>query len=155
MDRPLHRRLIVRLLLVLLVLAACTEETTILGAVVSYEDGGPHPDRQVARAICNAAELAEDFDSIADIHIRVVDLETRDGLCMSDGKRSCWLPGSRTVVVVRPDDGCQVPDNGITHEYGHAAREGWQGDSDAHHEDKVYWHKWDKVAADRPCGGVR
>ena len=138
-----------------LLLVACTEETTILGAVVSYEDGGPHPDLQVARAICNAAEVARSIEAISDVQIRVVDEETRDGLCMSSGVRSCWLPASRTVVVVRPGDGCQVSDNAITHELGHADRQAWLGDSDSRHADVEWWARWDQIAADRPCGGVR
>lgn len=144
-----------RMVFAMLALAACSEETTILGATVRYEDGGPHPDLQVARAICNAAEVARDIESISDVTIRVVSPAERDGLCMSNGVRSCWLPASRTVVVVRPDDGCQVADNAITHELGHADREAWLGSSDSHHEDVEWWQRWDEIAAQRPCGGVR
>lgn len=141
--------------LLILALVACSTETQILGATVTYEDGGPQPDRQVARAICNAAEVARSLDAISGVKIRVVDEETRDGLCLSSVKRSCWLPQSRTVVVVRPGDGCQVPDNAITHELGHADREAWLGNSDADHEDAEWWERWDEIAAERGCGGVR
>lgn len=124
-------------------------DDAVLGVDFEWPVGSARHYREAARAICSAAELADDPRSINGASVVV--LETLDdvrGACLQDAV-ACWHPdyddpdGAGTIYVGPAGDGGPFADEALQHELGHLIRHRERGDSDGEHEDLDWWARYD------------
>lgn len=129
---------------------AAWQRDEVLGVEVEWPgDDGPRPYRELARAVCAAAEDAPDPRLLNGARVRVVAADALEGECLSDRAAACWHPdyddpaGAGLVVVGPPGDGGQFSGDAFRHEAGHLARARWLGDADVSHTDAAWWARFD------------
>ena len=135
--------------LVCLACEAAWRDDAVLGVEFEWPVGSTRHYREAARAICSAAELADDPRSINGASVVV--LETLDdvrGSCLQ-GAVACWHPdyddpdGAGTIYVGPAGDGEPFADEALQHELGHLIRHREHGDSDGEHADLDWWARYD------------
>ncbi len=128
------------------------QDGEILGADVEWPDDGPRPVREVARAVCAAAEASPDARLISGATVVVLASAVEvESACMRPAA-GCWHPdyddtdGAGTIYLGPPGDGAQFSDGTLRHELGHLARWRWLHDADTEHADLEWWARFDSGA---------
>lgn len=122
----------------------------MLGVEVEWPVGSTRHYHEAARAICDAALLADDPRLINDASVVVLEtVGAVESACLQSNVAACWHPdyddadGAGTIYLGPPRDGEPFADEALKHELGHLIRWRSRDDSDTEHADHDWWALYD------------